>query len=335
MKRSQFYFALIILMILSMSSPVWAQTEPDLPWWNDRVFYEIFVRSFYDSDGDGIGDFRGIIEKLDYLNDGDPTTDTDLGITGLWLMPINPSPSYHGYDVTDYYETNPDYGSLADFKELIEAAHARGIAVIIDLVINHTSVEHPWFKSSAKQEGPYDDWYIWADENPGYLGPWNEPAWHSRGGRYYYGVFWSGMPDLNYQNPDVTSEMYGIADFWLEEVGVDGFRLDAVKHIVEEGTLQDNTTSTLLWLQNFQQHLKETDSDVLTVGEFFNTSTDRLAPFIEAQSVSIAFDFDFAARLLGSISRGDNRDIQRQLKKLITTYPEGQYALFLANHDPS
>src|SRR5690606_18097066 len=114
-------------------------------WWNDRVFYEIFVRSFYDSDGDGIGDLQGVIEKLDYLNDGDPITTADMGATGIWLMPIMPSPSYHGYDVTDYYNIHPDYGTLDDFRQLIEEAHQRGIAVIIDLVLNHTSSQHPWF----------------------------------------------------------------------------------------------------------------------------------------------------------------------------------------------
>ena len=130
------------------------------PWWDNTVFYEIFVRSFYDSDGDGIGDLRGIIEKLDYLNDGDPTTSDDLGITGIWLMPIFPSPSYHGYDVTDYKAINPDYGSMADFRALISAAHARGIKVIIDFVGNHTSDQHPWFQASAANTSKRD-WYLW------------------------------------------------------------------------------------------------------------------------------------------------------------------------------
>ena len=122
--------------------------EPARGWWNDIVFYEIFVRSFYDSNGDGIGDFRGIVEKLDYLNDGDPNTTTDLGISGIWLMPIFPSPSYHGYDVTDYQNVNPDYGTLQDFQDMVKACHERGIRVIIDFVVNHTSSDHPCFVSS-------------------------------------------------------------------------------------------------------------------------------------------------------------------------------------------
>ena len=121
------------------------QEVASTPWWNNRVFYEVFVRSFYDSNGDGIGDLQGLIQKLDYLNDGDPSTTTDLGVTGLWLMPIMASPSYHGYDSTDYKAVNPDYGTNDDFKQLITEAHKRGIAVIVDLVINHTSDLHPWF----------------------------------------------------------------------------------------------------------------------------------------------------------------------------------------------
>ena len=128
------------------------------PWWNDLVFYEIFVRSFYDSDGDGIGDLNGVIEKLDYLNDGDPTTTDDLGVTGIWLMPITVSPSYHGYDVVDYFQIDPEYGSNEDFLRLMEEAHARGIRVIVDLVMNHTSDEHPWFIESQDRASETRDW---------------------------------------------------------------------------------------------------------------------------------------------------------------------------------
>ncbi len=167
-----------------------AAPQEDLPWWNDRVFYEIFVRSFYDSDGDGIGDLRGVIEKLDYLNDGDPTTTTDLGITGIWLMPVAQSPSYHGYDVTDYYTIEEDYGTNEDFQELIQAAHDRGIAVIVDLVLNHTSSQHPWFIASEEGDPQFADWYIWSDDPPAYKGPWGQNVWHKRGDRYFFGLFW-------------------------------------------------------------------------------------------------------------------------------------------------
>ena len=191
-------------------------------WWNDRVFYEVFLRSFQDSDGDGIGDIPGLIDRLDYLNDGDPETDSDLGITGIWLMPPAEAHSYHGYDVTDYYAIERDYGTLDDMRRLIREARRRGIAVIVDMVLNHSSSRHPWFIQSRTGEQAYADWYIWEDENPGYMGPWGAVAWHPAGGRHYYGVFWDGMPDLNLLNPAVTAEMYDIAAFWLRDIGVDG-----------------------------------------------------------------------------------------------------------------
>jgi alpha-amylase len=155
------------------------QASHGYPWWNHTVFYEIFVRSFYDSSGDGIGDLPGLIEKLDYLNDGDPTTTDDLGITGIWLMPINVSPSYHGYDVVDYYEVNPEYGTNEDFKRLIEEAHKRGIRIIVDLVVNHTSTQHPWFiDARSGPDAEFRDWFVWADEDPGWRGPEGQPVWH-------------------------------------------------------------------------------------------------------------------------------------------------------------
>ena len=216
------------------------ETEPSQGWWNNVVFYEIFVRSFKDSNGDGIGDFRGIIEKLDYLNDGDPETNTDLGISGIWLMPIFPSPSYHGYDVTDYQAVNPDYGTLQDFQDLVEACHERGIRVIIDFVVNHTSSEHPWFLSAKDKASEYRNWYVWSDVMPSQKGPWGQNAWYQSNGSFYYAPFWSGMPDLNYKEPKVTEAMYDATKFWLD-MGVDGFRVDAARYLVEDGvTLQDS-----------------------------------------------------------------------------------------------
>ncbi len=157
-------------------------TDLDPGWWNETVFYEIFVRSFKDSDGDGIGDFNGITEMLDYLNDGDPATSDDLGITGIWLMPSTESPSYHGYDVVDYFNVEKDYGTKEDFLRLVEEAHKRGIQVIVDLVLNHTSTENPWFKASDSGDPEYRDWYIWSEDNPGYLGPWGEQVWYRGAG---------------------------------------------------------------------------------------------------------------------------------------------------------
>ncbi len=315
-------------------APVLAQdSAQDVPWWNDRVFYEIFVRSFYDSDGDGIGDIQGIIQRLDYLNDGDPTTNTDLGITGIWLMPINPSPSYHGYDVTDYFDINPDYGTLDDFMEFLDAAHERGIAVIMDLVVNHTSVEHPWFTASQAGGSDYDDWYIWEDTSPGYRGPWSQVVWHPSGGRFYYGLFWSGMPDLNYRNPDVTQQIYDIADFWLEDVGVDGFRIDAAKHIVEDGQAQENTPITRQWLTGFTAHVRTTNPDALIVGELSNNPMIQTERYIDEESFDIAFEFELQEDMVGSSLAGNKRNIERVVRRVLRAYPSGRFATFLANHD--
>jgi alpha-amylase len=212
------------------------QDQSSASWWNATTWYEIFVRSFKDSDGDGIGDFQGIISQLDYLNDGNPDTTTDLGITGIWLMPIMPSPSYHGYDITDYLAVNPDYGTMQDFKALLEACHARGIRVIIDFVVNHTSSEHPWFQAALKGDPTYKDYYVWQKKDPATNGPWGQDPWHKgTNNEYYYGAFWGGMPDLNYHNPKVIEEVYAVSDYWVKEVGVDGFRIDAARYLFEEG----------------------------------------------------------------------------------------------------
>lgn len=324
---------LMLLLCASLGSGVVAQSdtaeETDF-WWNDRVFYQIFVRSFYDSDGDGIGDLQGIIEKLDYLNDGDPTTDSDLGINAIWLMPIMPSPSYHGYDVTDYYDIHPDYGTLDDFKQLIDAAHARGIAVIIDLVLNHTSSQHPWFIDSQDPASSYADWYVWADENPNYRGPENQVVWHRKNDRFYYGVFWSEMPDLNYHQPDVTQQMYDVSRFWLE-LGVDGFRLDAVKFMVEDGRAQENTSLTHQWMRDYHAFVKSINPDALLVGEIW-ASTALVLPYVGDQ-VDFAFEFNLAESLVRSASFGLPGTLTKAILSVVEQYPAGQYGTFLTNHD--
>ena len=299
-------------------------------WWNDDVFYEIFVRSFYDSDGDGIGDFQGIIEKLDYLNDGDPNTDDDLGVTGIWLMPIFPSPSYHGYDVTDYRAVNEQYGTMEDFKQFIDAAHARGIKVIIDYVLNHTSTQHPWFVSSAEGSGKRS-WYLWQDNNPGYSGPWGQPVWHERDGAFYYGVFWSGMPDLNFYNGNVTQEIKDIAQFWYEEVGVDGFRIDAAKHLIENGQDQENTQATLDWWRDFYAFQKNLDPGLLTVGEVW-TSTNNIIPYVD-QRLDFCFEFDLSYAIIGAVNNGNATGLASKIQEVVNVYPELQYGTFLTNHD--
>src|SRR5205085_5554719 len=217
-----------------------ATREPALSaeWWNGAVVYEVFVRSFSDSDGDGKGDLAGLIKKLDYLNDGDPSTSTDLGVDAIWLMPIFASPSYHGYDTTDYESINPAFGTSADFDAVIAAAHQRGIKVILDLVLNHTGSGHPWFvDSAASPASAHRNWYVWSATDPGWTPPWGGggDTWHFLNGSYYYGVFFSGMPDLNYRSQAVGDEMKRIAKVWLDR-GADGFRLDAARYLIENGS---------------------------------------------------------------------------------------------------
>ncbi len=186
------------------------------------VCYEVFVRSFYDSNGDGIGDLRGLTQKLDYI--------AGLGADCVWLMPVAESPSYHGYDVTDYYKIEPDYGTNEDFKTFVTAAHQHHIRVLVDLVLNHTSSEHPWFREALKDStSPHRSWYRWAPAQNGVCAN----NWHKSPIRdeCYFGLFWSGMPDLNYENPAVLEEMKRVARFWLDSMHVDGFRLDAVRHL--------------------------------------------------------------------------------------------------------
>lgn len=307
------------------------QGTDGFPWWNDTVFYQIFVRSFYDSDGDGIGDINGIIEKLDYLNDGDPQTTSDLGITGIWLMPIMQSPSYHGYDTTDYYAVDDEYGTNEDFLRLMEEAHKRGIRVIVDLVINHSSREHPWFIESKDEDSEYRDWYIWEDENPGYRGPENQTVWHRTADGFYYAVFADIQPDLNLENPDVTEAIYDVSRFWLEDMGVDGFRLDAIKHLVEEGTQQEFTGATYEWMEAYYQQLKNVSPDAVTVGEAWGP-TRQVAEFV-GDGVDIAFEFDLALNTISSLRGGSNRALSRAQQTTVASFPPLQYATFLANHD--
>ena len=325
----------IILLMLLVVAPVLTQSTvaPEHPhnWWNDRVFYEIFVRSFYDSDGDGIGDIRGIIEKLDYLNDGDPTTTDDLGITGIWLMPINPSPSYHGYDVTDYLGINPDYGTMDDFRELLREAHNRGIAVIMDLVMNHTSDQIEWFVESQDPDSEFADWYVWSEDNPGFRGPDGQVVWHSEDGRYYYAVFVGFMPDLNYLNQEVTLAMYEINRYWLKEVGVDGFRLDAIKFLISIGERQESIPETLVWLAEYHDFIHAIEPDALLVGEVWS-DTSQVELYVNEQ-VDLAFEFRLAEAMVSAAAFRTASGLLNQLEIVLESYPPGQYATFLTNHD--
>lgn len=294
-------------------------------WWGDRVFYEVFVRSFADSDGDGIGDLRGLTQRLDRLNDGDPATSGDLGVTGLWLMPVMESPSYHGYDVVDYRAVERDYGTVDDFRELVRAAHARGIAVIVDFPINHTSRDHPWFVASRTPGSRHDDWYVWAAEPPG------GPGWHPDADRWYYGFFWEGMPDLNLRNPEVTAELTEVARFWLRELGVDGFRLDGAKHLIEDGPILENTPETHAWLGAFHGAVRAMSPDALLVGEVWDISS--ISASYVPDALDMTFEFGLATGYREAVRNGQARSLAGSLREIAGLEAPGEFGAFLANHD--
>ncbi len=302
-----------------------ATPVPAGPWWQDTVFYEIFVRSFKDSDGDGLGDFNGITEQLDYLQ--------QLGIKGLWLMPINPSPSYHGYDVTDYYGVNSDYGTLADFQNLLAEAHQRDIKIIIDLVLNHTSTQHPWFRQALQGQSEYKDWYIWSDTNPGFAGPWGAPAWYqASNGQYYYAIFWDQMPDLNYDNPAVREEVNKITAFWLQEVGIDGFRLDAIRYLDEDGKILADAPTTHAYLKEWGAYYRGLNPQAFTVGEIW-TSSASVAKYTRGDELTSAFNFDFSDTLKNSLGAGDATTLNFILGSTLQLFPQQNNANFITNHD--
>lgn len=330
----------VLLLTLVPEAAAGTAAPPPLQesWWHQTVFYEVFVRSFADSTtgplaNDGIGDLPGLIEKLDYLNDGDPATTDDLGVTGLWLMPVMQSPSYHGYDVTDYTAVNQDYGTAEDFKRLVAEAHRRGMRILIDLPINHTSSEHPWFvEARDNPQSARRDWYIWSEEKPDYLGPWGQVVWHPSPSGYYYGLFWEGMPDLNLENPEVTAEMTRIARHWLEDLGVDGFRLDAARHLIEEGSVQENTQATHEWWRAFRAVFKASNPEALALGEIWTRGAD-VAEYLQGDELDLAFDFDLAAAIVGGVMNRKADTIQKALAASYGLYGSGLSATFLTNHD--
>jgi glycosidase len=337
--------ALAAALLAAGALPARAQTPSwRLEWAEGTVFYEIFVRSFADSDGDGIGDFRGLTSRLDYLNDGDPSTTSDLGIEGIWLMPVFASPSYHGYDVTDYGRVNPEYGTEEDFDRLLAEAHRRGIRVILDLVMNHTSVRHPWFvESSRDTASPRRDWYVWRDRDPGWGQPWNASgsSWHRSAHGWYYGLFWSGMPDLNFLSGEVRAEMLRIADRWLAR-GVDGFRLDATRHLVETGpgAGQSDADGTHAFLRELSAHVRRARPDALLVGENWTDAATIAEYFGTADSVARGdglpcnFDFPLAGAIVSGVREGRADGIAQALDEVKRLYPDGALdATFLTNHD--
>lgn len=303
------------------------------------VYYEIFVRSWYDTNGDGIGDLNGVTAKLDYLQ--------RLGVSGIWLMPINPSPSYHGYDVTDYYAINPQYGTMADFERLLREAHKRGIKIIMDLVANHTSNRAPWFLAARDPHGKYHDWYSWATPSTDLkaISATGSFAWHALPDgqadpkQHYLGVFAGEMPDLNYDDPAVRKAMIDVGKFWLRK-GVDGFRLDAAQHVYLDFETDWGSASVLqknlAWWRQFDRGIKEVNPDAWVVGEVWQQNLADLAPWMG--SLDAIFDFPLAARLIESARTETDRDIGATLARIDTAYRAAAHGRFdnaplLSNHD--
>jgi glycosidase len=298
-----------------------------------NVWYEIFVRSWFDTDGDGIGDLDGVTAKLDYLQ--------SLGVSGIWLMPINPSPSNHGYDVTDYYGINPQYDTMQDFEELLAAAHKRGIKVIMDLVINHSSDQHPWFRAALDPASKYRHWYQWSspDTDLDAISATGTPAWHARGKQHYLGVFTGAMPDLDFDNPAVRQEMIRIGRYWLEK-GVDGFRLDAAQHVYLDYKADvDNPqvlAKNIAWWGQFRAGMNAVNPHAYIVGEVTQPTPEKLAPYFKP--LSAVFDFPLAEKLIDSARRERNDGLDQLLGHIDRSYRAvtgrpGVDAPFLSNHD--
>lgn len=302
--------------------------------WPQGITYEIFVQSFADSNGDGIGDIRGMTAKLDYLK--------SLGVEGIWLMPINPAPSYHKYDVVDYYGIHPDYGAMEDFKNFLAAAHQRNIRVVMDLVLNHSSNHHPWFLAAKNNpESPFRDFYVWTHQDDPqtkkpvrYTGADSDNSrhWHraDSSDHLYYGFFSGSMPDLNFDNSRLRAEIFKIGRFWLQEVGVDGFRLDAARHIFPDHRAHDSQK----WWEYFRSEMQKVKKDVYIVGEVWATAPE-VGPYLNG--IPALFNFDLGYAITKAVNTGRADSLTHKLHQTWTFYqsinPDFVDAIFLTNHD--
>lgn len=354
MKLQQLSIVILgLIMAASCTSDQSIKEEPaSMTNWNKKVFYEIFVQSFADSNGDGIGDIPGMTSKLDYLS--------DLGVDAIWLMPMSPSPSYHKYDVVDYRAIHPDYGTMEDFKTFINEAHKRNIKVVMDFVINHSGYDHPWFQDAMTgKDAKYRDYYVWADKDSiaeqiakketsfdsDNIRQWHPVEEDNPVGEHYYGFFYGGMPDLNYDNSLVREEMYDAGKFWLEQIGVDGFRLDAAKHIYPD----DRATDSHAFWKEFKTKMEEVNPDVYLIGEVWADAATA-SPY--AAGFTSLFNFDRAFSILESINKervvaaniaghGYEIDSNANLAEVINTSlpwfkkynSDFVEASFLSNHD--
>ncbi len=311
-----------------------AQQNDNL-WYKDAIIYQLHVRTFCDSNADGIGDFAGLTQRLDYLQ--------DLGITAIWLLPFYPSPLRDdGYDIADYASVHPSYGSLEDFKTFLTAAHDRGMRVIIEMVLNHTSDQHPWFKEArSSRENPKRDWYVWSETDSRYEGvpiifvdtETSNWAWDPISKSYYWHRFFSHQPDLNFDNPAVVEALWDIMKFWLN-LGVDGFRFDAVPYLVErEGTSCANLPETHAIIRCLRKRLDHAYPGRMLLAEVNNWPVDIRAYFGDGDEFHAAFHFPLMPRMFMSVKLEDRKpiiDILEQMSELPDTC---QWFIFLRNHD--
>lgn len=309
--------------------------EIDNLWYKDAVIYQLHVRTFCDSNADGVGDFPGLTQRLDYLQ--------DLGITAIWLLPFFPSPLRDdGYDIADYTSVHSSYGSLGDFKEFLEAAHNRGMRIIIEMVLNHTSDQHPWFKEArSSRENPKRDWYVWSQTDLRYEGvgiifvdtETSNWAWDPISKSYYWHRFFSHQPDLNFDNPEVLEALWGIMKFWLE-IGIDGFRFDAVPYLVErEGTTCENLPETHAIIRELRKRLDQSYSGKMLLAEANNWPVNVRAYFGNGDEFHTAFHFPLMPRMFMAVKLEDRKpivDIFEQTPEIPATC---QWCIFLRNHD--
>jgi maltose alpha-D-glucosyltransferase/alpha-amylase len=312
----------------------WFEAEP--LWFKWAVFYEVHVRSFFDGNGDGIGDFRGLTEKLDYLQ--------WMGIDCIWLLPFYQSPLRDGgYDISDFTNIHPDYGTVDDVQELIDSAHARRIRVIADLVMNHTSNEHPWFQRArrAPAESPERNWYVWSDTDDRYqdariifidteTSNW---SWDPVAEQYYWHRFFSHQPDLNYANPEVREAMLQVLRFWLD-LGLDGFRLDAVPYLFErEGTNCENLPESHAYLKRVRREIDENYPDRVLLAEANQWPDDVVQYFGDGDECHMAFHFPVMPRMFMALRREEAVPIYEILRSTPQIPETCQWGLFLRNHD--
>jgi maltose alpha-D-glucosyltransferase/alpha-amylase len=311
----------------------WFEAEP--LWFKRAVFYEIHVRGFYDANGDGIGDFRGLTEKLDYLQ--------WLGVDCIWLLPFYESPLRDGgYDISDFRKVHPDYGTVDDIQQLIDAAHARRIRVIADLVMNHTSIDHPWFQESrSSPTSPKRDWYVWSDTDDRYkdariifidteASNW---TWDPVAGQYYWHRFFAHQPDLNYENPEVQEAMLDVLRFWLDR-GIDGFRLDAVPYLFErEGTNCENLPETHAYLRRVRKEIDEKYPDRVLLAEANQWPEDVVQYFGAGDECHMAFHFPVMPRMFMAMRREEANPVYEILERTPRIPENCQWGLFLRNHD--